>query len=550
MQVDSYKESDLLKLSKTPIKVDVLLSLIKNYPNEKDAKILSEGFLFGFKIGYEGPRLPTHCNNLISAYQHKKELEIKLAKELKLDRIAGPFSYRPFPNLRLSPIGLFPKKPTGWRLIHHLSYPLGKSVNSYIDPGNCSVQYTSFDKVLNTISEIGSKSLMGRMDISSAFRLLPIHPDDFVLFGFKFDGNYFFDKSLPMGCSASCQLFERFATFVEWLVRSRSKSNSVEHYLDDFFFVGKANSGDCQHRMSIFSSLCGEMGIPLADEKTVGPATNIVFLGLEIDTVEMVIRIPFDKLNETREKLFVILNSKKVTLRMLQSLVGLLNFCARAIPSVRAFNRRFCDAMCGARKPEHFIRVSNDMKEDIIIWLKFLAEFNGSCKFGKNTWLSNKQLDLYTDSTGNSNLGCGVYFSGHWAYFQWPTEWHNTEVMTDMTFLELVPILLAVYLFKRELSNKQILFHTDNNSLVAILNKKSSKSRRVMQLVRPLVLQTMICNMQCKACFIEGRLNCIADAISRKQWGRFRSIDPTADPFPTSIPQDFLKLISTVKLES
>ena len=70
--------------------------------------------------------------------------------------------------------------------------------------------------------------------------------------------------------------------------------------------------------------------------------------------------------------------------------------------------------------------------------------------------------------------------------------------MTDMTFLEIVPIILAVYLFKRELSNKQILFHTDNNSFVAILNKKSSKSRRVMQLICSLVLQTFTFNMQCK----------------------------------------------------
>ena len=116
--------------------------------------------------------------------------------------------------------------------------------------------------------------------------------------------------------------------------------------------------------MSFFTNLCYEMGIPLADDKTLGPTTNIVFLCLEIDTVKMVIRIPSEKLNETKEKLLFILNSKKVTLRMLQSLIGILNFCARAIPSVRASNIRFCDAMCGC----HFIRVSHSMKEDIIIW--------------------------------------------------------------------------------------------------------------------------------------------------------------------------------------
>ncbi|VDI69222.1 Hypothetical predicted protein [Mytilus galloprovincialis] len=150
---------------------------------------------------------------------HKGSVTSSITKvhELESDRIAGPFSCRPFKNLRLSPIGLVPKKPSGWRLIHHLSYPFGKSVNSFIDPQNCSVQYTSFDKVLNTISEIGPKSLMGRMDVSSAFRLIPLHPDDSDLFGFKFDDNYFFQKALPMGLAAACNLFEKFATFVEWI---------------------------------------------------------------------------------------------------------------------------------------------------------------------------------------------------------------------------------------------------------------------------------------------------------------------------------------------
>jgi hypothetical protein len=50
---------------------------------------------------------------------------------------------------------------------------------------------------------------MGRMDISSAFRLLIINPGDFEFFGFKFKDNYYFDNYLPMGCSASCQLFEK-----------------------------------------------------------------------------------------------------------------------------------------------------------------------------------------------------------------------------------------------------------------------------------------------------------------------------------------------------
>jgi hypothetical protein len=39
-----------------------------------------------------------------------------------MGRIAGPFSVPLFPTLRVSPIGLVPKKNGDFRMIHNLSY--------------------------------------------------------------------------------------------------------------------------------------------------------------------------------------------------------------------------------------------------------------------------------------------------------------------------------------------------------------------------------------------------------------------------------------------
>ena len=94
----------------------------------------------------------------------------------------------------------------GWRRIQHLSYPQGDSINTFIDSEFSTVQYTSIDKVLSTISEIRKGALLARMDVKSAFQLLILNPDEFDLFGFKFKGLFFFDKCLPMSCSASCAL--------------------------------------------------------------------------------------------------------------------------------------------------------------------------------------------------------------------------------------------------------------------------------------------------------------------------------------------------------
>lgn len=45
----------------------------------------------------------------------------------------GPYAVGPFSNLRTSPIGIVPKKTGGWRLITHLSAPVGYSINDFID---------------------------------------------------------------------------------------------------------------------------------------------------------------------------------------------------------------------------------------------------------------------------------------------------------------------------------------------------------------------------------------------------------------------------------
>ena len=108
------------------------------------------------------------------------------------------------------------------------------------------------------------------MDIKAAFRLLPVYPGDFNLLGFKIDSHYFIDKCMPMGCSISCSKFENFSTFLHWLTTTKeSNSENLDHYLDDFFFAGKANSNDCQSLMTTFINICKKLQVPIADEKTV-----------------------------------------------------------------------------------------------------------------------------------------------------------------------------------------------------------------------------------------------------------------------------------------
>ena len=115
------------------------------------------------------------CKHLISAEIHKSETLAKLQHEVKLGRMLGPFVNKPVSTLRVSPIGLAEKPDKGWRLISHLAFPTGSSINDFIHEDYCRVKYSSFDSVLEMISSLGRGAKIRKIDIRQAFRQLLTH---------------------------------------------------------------------------------------------------------------------------------------------------------------------------------------------------------------------------------------------------------------------------------------------------------------------------------------------------------------------------------------
>ena len=81
---------------------------------------------------------------------------------------------------------MIPKKhqPGKWRLILDLSSPLG-SVNDGILKEPFSVQYMRVDDVISGIMSFGQGTLLAKFDVESAYRNIPVHPEDRYLLGMK-----------------------------------------------------------------------------------------------------------------------------------------------------------------------------------------------------------------------------------------------------------------------------------------------------------------------------------------------------------------------------
>ena len=151
--------------------------------------------------------------NLLSARKNPEIVDAKLSKELAADHLAGPFDAPPFANFCVSPLGVVPKKTSKeYRLTHHLSYPNGDSVNDGISSDYSKVNYAHVDDAIAMIKLLGHGCFLAKTDIKNAFRIIPKRPSDYDLLGIFWQGKYYYEKAMPIGCASSCQTFEMFST--------------------------------------------------------------------------------------------------------------------------------------------------------------------------------------------------------------------------------------------------------------------------------------------------------------------------------------------------
>lgn len=90
-------------------------------------------------------------------------------------------------------------------------------------------------------------------DIGDDFRIISINPLDYHLWGFSWNGNYYFHKCLLMGARSSCQILEQFSSALQWVMHSKYSAGGMSYILNDFFFIGPSNSGQCCVDLTNFS---------------------------------------------------------------------------------------------------------------------------------------------------------------------------------------------------------------------------------------------------------------------------------------------------------
>ncbi len=238
--------------------------------------------------------------------------------------IAGPFDEPPFENFRCSPVSLRKKSTAGqfW-LLTQLILPYNeKSINHNIPKNYSTVQYSTLQNAIQLIQKHGAGCYMAKSDIKGAFRIVPLHPSQYYLMGFKWENKYYYDKNLAMGLSSSCQIFEAISDAVVFILNTKYKITDVVKILDNFLFV-QLSKDSCQRNLNSFLELRKILGIPVAMEKISDiPTQIIVFIGILLDSVRMLAKLAEDKLQNYSGQVAETLDKSKLSLWELQSVIG------------------------------------------------------------------------------------------------------------------------------------------------------------------------------------------------------------------------------------
>ena len=191
-------------------------------------------------------------------------------------------------------LGVIPKKGMAnqWRLIMDLSSPHGHSVNDRISLELCSLHYSSLDDAVAQVTKSGRGAFLAKMDIHQAYRNVPVAPEDKHLFGLYWNGTVYTNQVLPFGLRPAPLIFSAFVDGLLWIMLKQGVSWAI-HYIDDFLTTGLPGTDQCLCNMTIMQRMCEEAGLPVEPSKS---STSLVFLGIEIDTLNSELRLPDDKL--------------------------------------------------------------------------------------------------------------------------------------------------------------------------------------------------------------------------------------------------------------
>ena len=439
----------------------------------------------------------------ISTKQNREKQKKKVREEI----LNGRYIVTKKKAKIISALRAIPKPNGKIRLIHDCSRPLNLGLNEY-----ASIDKVRFQTVNEAVGLLKKGYFMAKVDLQSAYRSVRIHQDDYSATGLKFKPKGFqgnidiIDTRLPFGAKRAPRSFHRITQTVRRMMVRRGFDLTVV-YLDDWLIIALTYA-ECYRGLTVLLELLRELGFAISYSKVETPATSMVFLGINIDSLSMSISLPQEKVAELRELLITYVRKRHASKKQLQQLAGKLNWASQVVRGGRTFLRRILDSIGKLKEADHKVILSQAFHLDLNWWVTYMEIFHGKII---TECFDRPEVAMEIDSCSSAS---GVVFGDDWLFADWKADCH-LAAGAHINHKEAFTVVLAARRWGHLWRGKMVTIYTDNQAAMHMLNKGTTGEDLMMSGLRELFWLSVVFDFRWQARYLKGQSNIFADTISR-----------------------------------
>ena len=478
-------------------------------------------------------------------------------------------------------------KPTGaLRIIVDMSSPrdrdaevpgwlwapsLPGAVNTSIDPAKFPARMSSVKAFIRMLYSVGRGAVVCKIDWSDAYKHIKVRTEDIRLQVIQFAGRYFVETKLVFGARSSPGLYDGVSNVVKEIAVTQSgiELTRVAKHLDDILGVGFAREDDPVYKFHrAYLELAEEVGVRLPPpdvdkSKCQSPATSVLALGMEFDTVAWEMRCPEFKLGRMLHALRQCLAAGTTTGGELASLVGQLKDKMVMLEAARFNIGEISALVVDGRPDDEEVILSVAALEQMRWWFLNLQVTAWFCPIrhpDASLWPPVWAEEINSDAAGgtllNVKVGVGALLpGGEWCYFPWPA-WlkaglpgpEGKPLNAQLQYLELCGILVAIASGPRLCMNKSLNCRMDNSSAVFTWRKGYSTRDKLSTVVVKTIyelashLNSKVYVTKIARC--SSRESVAVDALSKGDFDAFFGASPNSGVDPLRIPSTLVRWLS------
>ena len=148
---------------------------------------------------------------------------------------------------------------------------------------------------------------------------------------------------------------------------------------------------------------------------------------------------------------------------------------------------------------------------------------------------------MWSDASGS--WGAGAFWKSEWFQLQWSPPLQEEQIAIK----EIIPIVMASAFWGNNWQGTTVRANCDNEAVVAVINSGYSREPSISHLLRCIFFFSAKYDFVLTAAHIPGRLNTLADAISRNNAPYFLSSYLQANTRPMEVPPEFVNKLLVEK---